>query len=165
MAAAMKHAPKSAKNNAAAPSAEFLGLLKPQTLRSSNPKLNAAHLNVCDLLTFVCPRSQLRRPPPVSHTCANVRSHRSLRHRFNWRPLLARTRRRFARKASSYASGLLVQIRLFCRRSGTYVRTPVAVIYARNPFSWDPFFITPFSIFFSPPAHTQVGFAPPQIHR
>src|SRR5260370_6891302 len=99
MAAAMKHAPKSAKNNAAAPSAEFLGLLKPQTLRSSNPKLNAAHLNVCDLLTFVCPRSQLRRPPPVSHTWANVRSHRSLRHRFNCRPLLSRPRLRFPHTA------------------------------------------------------------------
>src|ERR1039457_7336339 len=46
--------------------------------------------DVCssDLLTLVCPRTHARRPPPVSQTCAKVRSHRSLRQRFNARPLL-----------------------------------------------------------------------------
>src|ERR1043166_8658502 len=108
-----------AKNKAAPTASAFRGLQYPKTFRSSSPRLYAVHLRVCALLTLMIPRSQLRRPPPVSHTCAKVRSHRSLRQRFNLRPLSERTRRRLARNASSYSAGLSVQQRLFCRPSGT----------------------------------------------
>jgi hypothetical protein len=100
--------------------------LLPRSAACTNPRLCAAAgpncrphiLSVCSLLTLVWPRNHVRRPPPVSHTCAKVRSHRSLRQRFNCRPLLPRTRRRLARNACSCSIGLSVQRRIFCRRSG-----------------------------------------------
>ena len=109
---------QNAKKKAPAVASALRGLHKPQPLRSSKPKLYAVHFSVCTLLTLCWPRNQLRRPPPVSHTCANVRSHRSLRHRFKRRPFCPRTRRRFARKAAWCLAGLSVQRRTFCRRSG-----------------------------------------------
>ena len=90
---------------------------------SNNPRLNAAHRSTCDLVTFTSPRNQLRRPPPVSHTCAKVRSHRSLRHRFSRFPLSPRTRRRFALNAASNSGAFFIHTRFFCFRSGIYVLT------------------------------------------
>ena len=49
--------------------------------------------------------------------------------------LPAHTRRRLARKASSCSTGLSVQHRLFCRRSGIYVRTPCSANSANKPLS------------------------------
>ena len=50
--AACAHRTKSTKNKAAAPAPAFRGLLSPHTLRSNRPKLYAAHLKVCTLLTL-----------------------------------------------------------------------------------------------------------------
>ena len=44
---------ESTKNKAVPAASAFRGLQKPQTFRSSKPRLYAAHLSVCILLTLV----------------------------------------------------------------------------------------------------------------
>ena len=51
--AAITKSSESPKNKAAPATSAFLGLHKPQTFRSSKPRLYAAHLSVCILLTLI----------------------------------------------------------------------------------------------------------------
>src|SRR5262249_34361929 len=75
---------------------QALGLPPPNSFRISSPRLCAATCTTYRLLTLTNPRSQVRRPPPVSHTWAKLRSTNSLR-LFCKRLLLApRVRRRLA---------------------------------------------------------------------
>ena len=76
----------------------------------SSPRLWAATRTRYRFVTLASPRSQVRRPPPVSQTWAKLRSTNSLR--FFWSRLLRAplVRRRFAAVAFRHASGLSSQL-------------------------------------------------------
>ena len=76
------------------PSRGAVLLPMPNSLRISTPRLRAATWSRWRLRTLSIPRTQTRRPPPVSQVCAKLRSTYSLRRRLSARPRARCMRRR-----------------------------------------------------------------------
>lgn len=131
------------------------GLPTPNTDRITTPKLNAATWIWYRLATFIRPRSHVRRPPPVSHTCAKLRSTSSLR--FFCSRLLRSpfTRRRLAPVATGHDSGLSAHVRFPRSGSGMYVRTHHPAHSASVSDLWYPLSATTSSTSTSNPARAK----------